>query len=955
MTLVALRRRFATCSLLLFCLFLNACQIAREPSVIASDTDSRAFRQLQLPNRMQVLLISDPHADKAAAALDVNVGSWQDPSSRPGLAHFLEHMLFLGTERYPVAGEYQQFIGAHGGSHNAYTAFEHTNYFFDIDAAYLEPALDRFSQFFVAPLFTAQYVDREKNAVNSEYLANIRDDNRREFDVLRSVANPEHPFSKFSVGSLQTLADRPDSAVRDELLKFYDAHYSSNLMTLVVSGRDSLDRLEAMVRARFDAVPDRDRPHPQARAPLFSTAQLPQLVQVQPIRNQRSLSFLWALDQLPDDYRSKSLAYIGNLVGHEGEGSLLSWLKAQGWALALSAGEGFDYRGGTTFQVSVELTEAGSAHVDDIAAALFQTLALVRADGVQAWIFDEQQRVAEQRFRFREQPKPIQEVSRLALNLHKYPAAEVMRGDFLMTHFDRQRIESQLAQLTPQRALVMFTAPEATVDRDSDWYHTPYAVAPIDAQRLARWQRAVATLALPTPNRFIAEQLALKPLAAAVPATPQQLSTDAASPLQLWYRQDRQFRLPKGEIDLALRSPLAVASPRNVVMSALLARVVADNLNELVYPAYLAGLSFRIESAARGLQLTVSGFDEKQSLLLEQLLPALRQPQVDAVRFERLQRDYLRELQNSAQQPPYGLLVDELSPLLLRNSWPDAVLAAQVESVTAPELERYAHELLADVDAKMLVFGNFTEQEARALGAMVERELLRDSRRVTAPPLAVTELAKGAAQLTVATPHQDAALLWYRQAADNDKRTRAALGVTAQLLSADFYTRLRTEQQLGYIVMSTPYLVRDVPGLVFLVQSPVAGPARLAAACDEFLAHWRTRSDAELQPLFEQHRAALRQRLAEQPKNQREAGDRLWQDLLDGYLQFDSRQQLIDALDALDYPAWKALFARDLLAADAPTLWLSADGQFADQPLHKGDELRSLDSFRQTQRFYLFP
>ena len=212
MTLSLLRHRAATVYLLLFSLLLGACQFAGEQPVITSDTDTRAFRQLQLPNRLQVLLISDPGADKAAAALDVNVGSWQDPVERPGLAHFLEHMLFLGTQRYPVAGEYQSFISAHGGSHNAYTAFEHTNYFFDIDAAYLEQALDRFSQFFVAPLFTADYVDREKNAVNSEYLANIRDDNRRGFDVLRAVANPAHPFSKFSVGSLQTLADRPAAA-----------------------------------------------------------------------------------------------------------------------------------------------------------------------------------------------------------------------------------------------------------------------------------------------------------------------------------------------------------------------------------------------------------------------------------------------------------------------------------------------------------------------------------------------------------------------------------------------------------------------------------------------------------------------------------------------------------------------------------------------------------------------
>jgi secreted Zn-dependent insulinase-like peptidase len=953
--LLAVRSRAGFVSLLLLLLLLGACQSTREQSVVLSDSDDRAFRHLELPNRMQVLLISDPGADKAAAALDVHVGSWQDPARRQGLAHFLEHMLFLGTERYPVAGEYQSFISAHGGSHNAYTASEHTNYFFDIDAAYLEPALDRFSQFFVAPLFTAEYVEREKNAVHSEYLARIREDDRRSFDVLRAVANPAHPFSKFSVGSLETLADRPGSTIRDELLAFYDAHYSANLMTLVVSGRESLDELESMVRSRFEAVVDRDRPRPLADVPLFAPQQLPALVQIQPIREQRNLTFVWALNSLPDDFRSKPLAYIGNLVGHEGEGSLLSWLKRQGWAVALSAGEGLDYRGGTTFHVSIDLTEAGVKQVDEIAAALFQTLALVREQGVQRWIFDEQQRVAEQRFRFREQPRPIREVSRLALNLHKYPPAEVVRGDYLMERFDASRIAATLQELTPQRVLLVLTAPEAVTDRRSEWYQTPYSVTAVNDARLAAWQRAVADVSLPAPNRFIAEKLVLKPLSGAPSDIPVELPVAADTPLRLWHLQDRHFRLPKGELRLALQSPLASASPRHVAMTELLARMISENLNELVYPAHLAGLGFRLERGLRGLQLKVEGFDEKQGVLLAELLPALRAPQIDPERFERVRLHYLSELQNSAQQAPYNLLIDQLGTVLLRAQWPDAALAAAAETISADALAAFARELLSAVDARMLVYGNFTADEAGELAALVARELLRDSRRAELPPVAVLDLQNGDTFLRVATPHQDAALLWYRQAADNAKSTRAALGVTAQLLNADFYTRLRTEQQLGYIVMSTPYPVRDVPGLVLLVQSPVAGPAKLASAYDDYLARWRELPAAELAPQFERHRAALRQRLAEQPKNQGEFGARLWQELMEGHLQFDSRQQLIAALDALSFDDWLALFRRDLLDADAPTLWLAVDGRFDDQPLRRGRALGDLETFRQAQRFHLFP
>ena len=75
--------------------------------------------------------------------MDVHVGSMYDPLTSQGLAHFLEHLLFMGTEKYPNEAEYSMFLSEHGGSSNAYTDSEDTNYFFDVAADHLEPALDR--------------------------------------------------------------------------------------------------------------------------------------------------------------------------------------------------------------------------------------------------------------------------------------------------------------------------------------------------------------------------------------------------------------------------------------------------------------------------------------------------------------------------------------------------------------------------------------------------------------------------------------------------------------------------------------------------------------------------------------------------------------------------------------------------------------------------------------------
>ena len=92
------------------------------PLLDISASDDRLYRIITLPaNKLQCLLISDKTTEKAAAAMDVRVGHLSDPDNVPGLAHFLEHMLFMGTSKYPKENEYDAFLSKNGGSDNAYT------------------------------------------------------------------------------------------------------------------------------------------------------------------------------------------------------------------------------------------------------------------------------------------------------------------------------------------------------------------------------------------------------------------------------------------------------------------------------------------------------------------------------------------------------------------------------------------------------------------------------------------------------------------------------------------------------------------------------------------------------------------------------------------------------------------------------------------------------------------
>ncbi len=923
-------------------------------TVIKSVNDNREYRYLTLANQLNILLISDSNTERSAASLDVHVGSRQDPEDYQGLAHFLEHMLFLGTEKYPEAGDYQAFISRHGGSHNAYTSFEHTNYFFDIDPDSFEPALDRFSQFFVAPLFSKAYVEREKHAVHSEYKAKIKDERRKSADVFKQIINPQHPFAKLAVGNLETLSTEGDKAangsLRDQLLAFYAENYSANIMSLVLIGRESLDDLEAMATSKFSAVKNNHKQIAKIKQPLMTEGSLPITVAIKPEKSLRMLSIAFPT---PDDtqyYQQKPMSFLGNILGHEGKGSLLSYLKSQGWVEGLGAGSGLRYQGGATFNITIQLTESGVKASDKIVTAVFQTINRIKASADKAWLFAEQKAIAEQQFRFQQKSPAIDYVSVLSSAMHDYPARDLLRAGSLMTTYDPDLIERYLSFLTPQNSIVTLTAPDVKTDQQTYFYHADYRVSKPDQQVLNTWINAGINkqITLPEKNLFIADDLSI------LKSTPAQDAPSLLSDkdgLRLWFKQGGRFISPRGSLFFSVRSPVASDSVEHKVQLQLLVAMIKDALNEMSYAADLAGLYYGLNAHGRGFSVKISGFTDKQALLLEKILTELSSPAFDVARFENIKLEHIRQLENMDKQQPYHLIMGQLPGLLDKNSWSDQEQLVAYQNVTLEQLKNYRKKLLSAGQIDMLVYGNYSQQQAEHYAASVKDALLVASASPAA--IEITKLPQKAFSHQLASQYSDASLMLYIQAKDTDKLRRAAMGVTAQMLRADFYSSLRTEKQLGYIVFSGAYPLMDVPGLYFLVQSPVAGPEKLEQEINQFIRQrFEALTDITEQD-FNQQRNAVLSKLAEQPQNLDQQTQRYWSDIGQNYHQFDFRQQLIDAVQSLTYQQWQQFFVEDLIENNR-RLTIYTVGQFANQAKLSGESLDNPADFKALLPAYTF-
>ncbi|MEH6585292.1 MAG: insulinase family protein [Halioglobus sp.] len=930
------RRKCQLLSGLLLSALLYACASAPETGIkpVQSPNDEREYRLLTLDNQMQVLLISNPDTPKAAASLNVYVGSGDNPKDRGGLAHFLEHMLFLGTDKYPDAAEYEEFVTEHGGNRNAFTSFEHTNYFFDINASYLPEALDRFAQFFIAPRFDAQYVDREKNAVEAEYQMGLKSDGRRGLDVLQEVMNPEHPFSQFAVGSLESLADRPDSQVRDELLRFYDKHYSANMMRLVVLGSESLDKLESLVVPMFSPIPNKSFQHSQIEAPAFAEGVLPMEVQIKPQATLRQLQVSFPIADYRSQYKAKPLSYLGNLVGHEGQGSLLSQLKAEGLAESLAAGSGLGWRGGALFSVNVSLTEEGVANRDRVLQLLFAYLEMLREEGPKEWLYDEQARLAELAFRFKEQGSPMGYVSALAGGMQYYDPVDVLQGNYMMSDYQVTMLQELVQGLTPANALVILEDASADTDRESVHYGVPYSAQQIGAQRLAAWQVEVTqeALHLPAPNEFIAEDVSLVKIEKDNPSAPVLALNEGRK--QIWYAQDEEFRLPRGATYINFRSPLVGQSARQTASAILYTALLKDQVNEYTYPARLAGLNFSLYKHAQGISLRISGYDDKQSVLLEELLQLMTNPDFDLQRFNNIRKDMIRALENSVAKRPSSQVIDDLRESLLYGEWGEQPLIEALQGMQVADLNAYVDQFWASANAEAMIYGNYSPGAVSALARKLDL-VLSATAAPALPKLQVLKLDAGESVLyPVEVEHDDAVLAWYLQGAGDSWGDRAATALTVQIMKSGFFQQLRTEQQLGYIVSAFAWPQLDVPGLVMLIQSPVADAGALAEAMQAFMGGVATSLDDEQ---FGRHQKALVNEVLRPHKNLWEKAEFYWQSIAKKQYDFDGRRAMADAIEALDREQWQAYFEQTFLQ-NRHSLQVAAPGSRGRLP--EGNQLQ---------------
>ena len=460
---------------------------SRYPKLLRDDSenvlqplgDSRDFRWIQLGNEMHVVLVSDPEIKHAGAALEIDVGASFDPKDIPGLAHFLEHMLFMGSKKYPNVSHFKDFVGLHGGKTNAFTSDEYTKFYFTVDNSELDTALEIFSRFFVDPLFDSSRVEKEILAVHNEYEMNLQKNVWRFFELLRRNANPNNSFHRFTCGNIRTLKILPEQKklrIQDEVRSFFNSYYSSHRMRLVLVGNHPIDLMEHMAIEKFNIVKNKRKnykipEHLQNMPPAYSSGSLGKFIWYKTIGEQKLVSIVFPLNTSITNGTQINpiMDYLGKLISLDGEYGLKWDLIHKGWITSLETNVIQKNPDFLHFTIMITLSEAGIAKTLEIIEEFFGWVKRVEKSGVSRPLFKQFKAISYLNFLFSKK-KPLEDdlislVSNLnAISKGNIPFEDLVSNKEVFTKYDGENMRGVLARFKPENCLIILGAGDLEIE-----------------------------------------------------------------------------------------------------------------------------------------------------------------------------------------------------------------------------------------------------------------------------------------------------------------------------------------------------------------------------------------------------------------------------------------------------------------------------------------------------------
>lgn len=717
--------------------------------------------------------------------------------------------------------------------------------------------------------------------------------------VSAETINPAHPGSKFSGGNLETLSDKPGNPVQQALKDFHEKYYSANLMKAVIYSNKPLPELAKMAADTFGRVLNKESKKPEITVPVVTDAQKGIIIHYVPALPRKVLRVEFRIDNNSAKFRSKTDELITYLIGNRSPGTLSDWLQKQGLVEGISANSDPIVNGNSgVLAISASLTDKGLANRDQVVAAIFSYLNLLREKGIDKQYFDELANVLDIDFRYPSITRDMDYVEWLADTMIRVPVEHTLDAVNIADRYDAKAVKERLAMMTPQNARIWYISPKEPHNKTAYFVDAPYQVDKISAQTFADWQKKAADIALSLPelNPYIPDDFSL--IKSEKKYDHPELIVDESN-LRVVYAPSRYFSSePKADVSLILRNPKAMDSARNQVMFALNDYLAGLALDQLSNQASVGGISFST-NANNGLMVNANGYTQRLPQLFQALLEGYFSYTATEDQLEQA-KSWYNQMMDSAEK---GKAFEQaIMPAQMLSQVPYFSRDERrkiLPSITLKEVLAYRDALKSGARPEFMVIGNMTEAQATTLARDVQKQLGADGSEWCRNKDVVVD-KKQSVIFEKAGNSTDSALAAVFVPTGYDEYTSSAYSsLLGQIVQPWFYNQLRTEEQLGYAVFAFPMSVGRQWGMGFLLQSNDKQPSFL---WERYKAFFPT-AEAKLRTMkpeeFAQIQQAVITQMLQAPQTLGEEASKLSKDFDRGNMRFDSRDKIVAQIKLL--------------------------------------------------------
>lgn len=492
-------------------------QIKVFPTPIKSEGDKKEYRLIQLPNKVKALLISSASTSSdaadnenlAAANITINVGSYDNPPKVLGLAHFLEHMVHMGSEKYPGESSYYDFLAANGGKRNALTASEYTSYYFGVSENAFPEAVDRLEQLIEKPLLVRSAMQREREAVDSEYELKKSIDAVRLESIMKTLVRDGHQAGLFDFGNLKTLKDDiTDDDLHSELMKFHK-RYVGNKIVVAVQSKRTLDELQAIVISSFSSIEsgvDEGDKQPHNTNDIFKPEFHEKIYFLKPKTAKNVFTMTWIVPSAYPHYKCSPLDYVSSIISNEGEGGIATYLKEK--HLITSIGTYSDTNTVfTAFKLYGDLTKLGSKNIEKVLEAIFDYLLMIKETPMSEHrrVYADLVERTKLEYNLHQESAPMSNIQNVTKNLLFFDDIDAVRGESIYQKFDEKSIVDYIDALSQRKfSLTFLLENHENYDMREKYFGTEYSVEsfPEAYQRLWDERKLNPAFHIEKPNPF---------------------------------------------------------------------------------------------------------------------------------------------------------------------------------------------------------------------------------------------------------------------------------------------------------------------------------------------------------------------------------------------------------------------------------------------------------------------